>query len=210
MTWRDVVGFESLYEVSDRGQVRGLKRGRILTASPVNGYAHVILFKDGAAHNRYIHTLVLEAFVGPRPPGQEARHGNNNRFDNWLTNLCWGTRTENAHDKIAHGSDPALERNGRARLTNIQVLEIYRRAVAGECQKDLATEFGVSWVTISHIKKGQTWAELTGATYEQNRVVVTDDLVKRMQAARRAGAGLPEIQRRFGVSKATAFRHSRI
>jgi hypothetical protein len=54
--------------------------------------------------NVRVHLAVLEAFVGPRPPGHVARHGGGGSRDNRLVNLSWGTPSENETDKIEHGT----------------------------------------------------------------------------------------------------------
>lgn len=102
--WRPVPGYEGLYEVSNLGRVRGLKRGRILRGRTLpNGYRQVSLWRCNQEVFRYIHRLVLEAFVGPCPEGRETLHGNNDRADNRLCNLRWGTRSENQRQVVADG-----------------------------------------------------------------------------------------------------------
>jgi HNH endonuclease len=51
-----------------------------------------------------LHSLVLECFVGPRPPGMECRHLDGNPSNNALENLAWGTRSENRADQVRHGT----------------------------------------------------------------------------------------------------------
>lgn len=69
------------------------------------GYRTVsIRHEDGRCRNRYVHELVLLAFVGPRPSDEyEVLHGNGERSDNRLDNLRWGTVLENAADRDRHG-----------------------------------------------------------------------------------------------------------
>lgn len=111
--WLPVVGFEG-YEVSDHGRVRGLDRldaagrrrtGQMLKPGPKRGgYRHVVLFSGGRGYDRCVHTLVLEAFVGPCPEGMEACHDPDwDTANNRLTNLRWDTRSANAYDRIRHG-----------------------------------------------------------------------------------------------------------
>ena len=112
--WAAVVGWEGLYEVSDFGRVRSLRRwtpagmrgGRILKPRrlPKTGYLRVSLCKNGERHDAYIHQLVLQAFVGPCPAGQEVRHLDGNPARNVRSNLCWGTKSENGYDKVRHGT----------------------------------------------------------------------------------------------------------
>jgi hypothetical protein len=115
-TWRPVVGFEGLYEVSDQGRVRTLgrvdARGRrrqarlLKTGRSARGYVQVGLTPRGAgneveaARTFYVHSLVLEAFVGPRPEGMDACHGNDVPWDNRLVNLRWDTRFANFVDRV--------------------------------------------------------------------------------------------------------------
>ncbi|SHJ57885.1 NUMOD4 motif-containing protein [Nocardiopsis flavescens] len=108
--WKPVVGFPG-YEVSDRGRVRSFKRdpeGELLKLHPGGrGYLQLVLRRDGRSHSRLVHRVVLEAFAGPCPPGQETRHLNGDRFDNRRANLAWGTPAENRADAIRHGTSPA-------------------------------------------------------------------------------------------------------
>ena len=64
---------------------------------------------------RYVHRLVLEAFVGPCPPGLECLHRDHDTANNRLRNLRWGTRTENIEDKVKAG-----RARGRFSKTKVQ------------------------------------------------------------------------------------------
>lgn len=115
--WRPVVGWEGLYEVSDLGRVRSFGRvakcghggtrflkGRLLKAfSGTSGHLRVDLSLDGKRTPSAIHRLVLEAFVGPCPEGQEVLHWDDDPTNNTLGNLRYGTRSENLLDKVRNG-----------------------------------------------------------------------------------------------------------
>lgn len=118
--WLPVVGHEGYYEVSDQGRVRSLSRivtyrdghtqalrGRVLSPGkqPLSGHLHVNLKANGSKRSVAVHALVLEAFVGPRPPGQECCHGNGDPTDNNVVNLRWDTRSGNVRDAIRHGTN---------------------------------------------------------------------------------------------------------
>lgn len=108
MEWKPVLGHEGLYEVSDAGDVRSLPRphtrGRVLKLmTDPKGYRRVSLSREGFARPRLVHHLVLEAFVGPRPDGQQCLHGDDNPANNCVSNLRWGTARQNAYDKVANG-----------------------------------------------------------------------------------------------------------
>lgn len=117
--WLPVPGWDGLYEVSDLGRVRSLDRtvphrysgqvtlrGRVLRQcpSPPFGYLLVNLSAGGIERTRYVHQLVAEAFHGPRPAGNEVRHGPGGMLDNSAANLCWGTPVANAQDKNRDGT----------------------------------------------------------------------------------------------------------
>lgn len=99
--WLPIAGFDG-YEVSDMGNVRhATERARI----GMSRYAVVSLTRAGKTHIKRIHRLVLEAFVGPCPPGLEARHfPDNDRANNRLSNLSWATHATNIGDKHVHGT----------------------------------------------------------------------------------------------------------
>jgi hypothetical protein len=107
--WRAIPGFEGFYEVSDLGRVRSLERdepyrrrpGSFLRRRPArllalsrgsNGYLTVLL--RGKTHT--VHTLVLKAFVGPRPAGLCCCHfPDPSPANNQLSNLRWDTYAAN-------------------------------------------------------------------------------------------------------------------
>jgi hypothetical protein len=108
--------------------------------------------------------MVLEAFVGPCPPGMECRHLNGVPFDNRVENLTWGTASENLADRKRH--DPGVmvgERNAHAKLRASDVIAI-RAALRSVTSKALAMRYGVSIAAIQAIKKRRSWAHLPEAT----------------------------------------------
>jgi hypothetical protein len=108
-----------------------------------------------------VHRLILEAFVGPCPEGHEARHfPDGNRANNAISNLSWGTRSQNFMDKWPQGTMPHGEGHGRAYFTEAKITEIRRRYLAGERQVHLAAEFGVRQAYISNIVRRKIWRHL--------------------------------------------------
>lgn len=114
--WLPVVGFAGLYDVSSEGRVRSLDRivrckgghtrlhrGRVLSPKLVNnGYLQIDLSREGVAHQRLVHRLVLDAFVGPAPDGTEACHAPDpDTRNNRASNLRWDTHANNCADKRA-------------------------------------------------------------------------------------------------------------
>jgi len=102
--WRDVIGYEGLYKVSDDGQVLGLKRGKVLRPATLrSGHLIVALSKDGVMYSQTVHRLMMEAFNGPAN-GRVTRHLDGNPKNNTLENLKYGTISENVRDSIKHGT----------------------------------------------------------------------------------------------------------
>lgn len=115
--WRDIIGYEGLYQVSDLGRVRSTDRivpcgrngskklhGQIITSSLSAGYLAVTLSKESVVRTIRVHKLVLETWVGPGPNGYECCHGPAGRLDNSVSNLQWGSPEENEQDKSRDGT----------------------------------------------------------------------------------------------------------
>lgn len=139
-----------------------------LTPNPTNGYLLVNLFSERLGMKRIsktiqVHRIVLETFVGQCPSGMEARHfPDRNRSNNRLDNLMWGTKKQNASDKIAHATDPVGERNPNRKLTEEMVRRIRINAVYKEKSRlSLALELGVTPGAIGHVLSGSTWSHVT-------------------------------------------------
>ena len=165
--WTPIKGYEN-YEVSSLGRVRSLDRaimrsngrkftirGRIRQPLLVSGYPTVSLSAEGLVRTFYIHHLVAEAFIGPRPPGKEVAHSDGDKKNPAMSNLRYATRVENEGDKLIHGTRVRGAGSPLAKLTEDQVTEIRRRA--GESRVILAKEFGCSKSNISDIIRRRSW-----------------------------------------------------
>lgn len=99
--WKDVIGYEGLYQVSNLGRVKSLYTGRILKQSTNHkGYPKVRFFKENVGVTRVVHRLVASAFI-PNPEGKkEVDHINCIRNDNRAENLRWCTAKENSNNVL--------------------------------------------------------------------------------------------------------------
>lgn len=180
--WRPVVGHEGAYEVSDFGRVRSVDRvktyqrwdgrtgqfisvsrrhrGAILRPGPTStGHLTVCLGRGGSV---LVHHLVLEAFVGPRPPKPlEGLHWDDDRQNNCVANLRWGTRSENIHDAIRNGRRGVGERWHIAKLRDADI-PIIRSLFGAVSYAELGRRYGVSESTIRQIRDGKAWRHIKG------------------------------------------------
>lgn len=167
--WKPVNGYEGLYSVSNLGRVRNdLTRKRSVSGAIIgsvgnHGYPVVSLCSGGNPQPKMVHTLVLEAFIGPRPLGKQCNHKNGIRHDNCVNNLEWVTCSEN----IKHMYDvlgnvgPRGSRQGRSILTEKQVVTIRRlHGLGGKTHGELALMFGCSRPTVSFIVARKTWTHV--------------------------------------------------
>lgn len=175
--WRDVLGYEGLYQVSSLGNVRSLGRTvshfpadavRTVRGGPVSvradrlGYIIADLWKNNKPKRFKVHQLVSGAFNGVRPKGLEVNHIDGNKANNTPENLEYVTRSENAIHAIRTGLRvvPNGERNGSARLTAEKVLEIRRLGASGQSKRAIARLFGVSESNVSQIIFRQIWKHI--------------------------------------------------
>lgn len=130
---------------------------RMKTNRIKGGYLEVQLRRDGKSVHAFIHRLVLMAFVGTAPDGQEAFHVNNIPDDNRLSNLRWATRRENQLHRKKFGTDNSGERQGGATLTNQQADEVRRRFKVVGNKAAVAREFGISRTVAARVIRGETY-----------------------------------------------------
>ena len=100
-TWKDISGYEGIYEVSDLGRVRSLvqrnrwKPGILKPGKDGKGYLFVILCKGGIRKHMKVHRLVAQAFI-PNPNNLETvNHKDEDKTNNAASNLEYMTRGDN-------------------------------------------------------------------------------------------------------------------
>ena len=172
-TWKDVVGYEGWYKVSDLGRVRriamtvGAIPGKILKSRPTRCghpnakprfYVSLSRGYKGSAKNATVHKLVAEAFIGQRPDGCEINHKDGDPSNNKLNNLEYMTRSQNHWHAAEMGLAYRGEKNGMHRLTVEKVKGIKLLLLEGILsQQKIADKFDVCVGTINLIKMGKTW-----------------------------------------------------
>lgn len=165
--WRDVPGWEGLYEVSDLGRIRSLARtvnqpkngqhiypSKVLSPIYRRGYQCATLTRSGVRTQVYVHRVVLKTFCGEPSAEQEACHNNGDRADNRLSNLRWDTRRANMADKVKHGTQPFGTQSVFAKLTEETVRAI---RLSTESAHAISRRLGIHVMTISKARNRKTW-----------------------------------------------------
>lgn len=96
--WKDIKGYEGLYQVSNIGRVRRVKSGRVLIGFRCGGgYLYVILYKNETRKNYSVHRLVAQAFI-PNPNNlPQVNHKDEDKTNNRIENLEWCTNQYNCN-----------------------------------------------------------------------------------------------------------------
>lgn len=128
--------------------------------------------KDGYGHcsvkgsHRKVHQLALELTGTPRPPepNNHALHSCHNPPCFNPNHLRWGGNSDNRQDQIKAGTQVIKrgESNGRAKLTESEVLDILELVTSGRTQVSVAQEYDVGTSIVSDIVNGNRWKSVTG------------------------------------------------
>ena len=168
--WRDVVGYEGLYQVSNFGRGKSFYNKKIRILKDVLdgcGYAMWRLYKDGKPKMLKGHTVTARTFIPNLEDKPQINHINGDKLNNCVWNLEWSTGKEN----MQHAFRTGLEKPKRGcdspntNLTPEQIIEIRETCILGSKNfgaKALAKKYGVSDVAILNIVHGKTYTEIGG------------------------------------------------
>lgn len=138
--WKDVKGFEGLYQISEDGRVKSLSREvkgrygaprrlkeRELKPWEASGYLRVTLIKDGKEYYPSIHRMVAEAFIPKLADKDCVNHKDGDKKNNNVSNLEWCSQSEN----LRHAFKQGLNKHKR-NLTDEDVIDIVTRKFQGQ------------------------------------------------------------------------------
>jgi hypothetical protein len=162
--WRDISGYENLYQESNFGRSRRCyKNGKIKILKPwINrqGYLIVDLCKNGKSKHFHVHRLVAQTFI-PNPENKpEPNHEDGNKFNNHVSNLKWVTKSENIQHAMDNGLNHSGENSCKAKLTNEQakwIREVYIKGDPEFGAGALARKFNMTHSTILDIIHGRSY-----------------------------------------------------
>lgn len=172
--WKDVVGYENIYQVSDLGRLKSMnfnhtkKQGIMKQSVDNRGHIRPTLKTKCVQRRMKLHRLIAIAFI-PNPENKpqvnhigkysDGREGN--KLDNRVVSLIWSTVSEN----ILHAFKEGLmyskkgEENFLSKLTNKEVLEI--RAIGKtDLIKNTAIKYNVDRKTIYNILNNKGWKHI--------------------------------------------------
>lgn len=175
--WKDIKGYESLYQISNLGRIMSKSRiikysngivknhtGKILNVYMHNsGYYFISLRNKRIRKNHFIHRLVAAHFVANPNNKPQVNHKDGNKLNNYYKNLEWVTASENGKHAYKNGlSKLQFGINAsQSKLTESDVLDI--RNMYGSrnySYNELANIFKVSSANIVAIVKRKTWNHL--------------------------------------------------
>lgn len=163
--WKDVIGYEGIYQINKKGDVKSLKRKSTGTFTTIDklikkqmsskGYFVYKLSKNGITKTKSLHRILAESFIPNLNNEKCVNHKDGNSLNNDISNLEWCSYSYNS----LHGYKSNGRINSRRKLTNELVLEI-REKLKNPYHgigKDLANEYNVSQWIISLIKNFKSY-----------------------------------------------------
>jgi hypothetical protein len=172
--WKDVVGYEGMYQVSNLGNVKslsrivkyqenhsGLRKERILKQNLTkSGYVHVVICINKLNKTVKVHRLVALAFIQNTENKHSVNHINGIKYDNRVENLEWVTHSEN----IIHAYKTGLKkgiRGNKSHLSKLTIKEVEKiRLIHSEgkiSQKKIGEMFNISQAQVYRIIKKINW-----------------------------------------------------
>lgn len=167
--WRDIKGYEGLYQVSDLGRVKSLnchRSGKEKILKPVDngkGYKLVHLVKEKRLKWKSVHRLVAESFIINNNNKPTVNHIDGNRANNKVDNLEWATYSENnIHSYRCNGRKHPLSKPIICVETGEKYMSSYDASrITGICQPSinrcangmLQTAGGLHWNVINRKEK---------------------------------------------------------
>ena len=149
--WKDIKGYEGLYQVSNYGRVKSLPKKRITGTGfyiqkerimslqiKTKRYYGVVLTKDGTHKNFLVHRLVADAFIENPNNYEEVNHIDCNKLNNKVENLEWCTAEANLEHAFKNG---LLTKTKGRKLSKEECMRISERKKVGLHQKKLEKKY---------------------------------------------------------------------
>lgn len=173
--WKDIIGFEGRYQVSNLGRVQSVagkrisKNGRVFHQKGAirkiqyghkSGYPLITLTVDDINFTKCVHALVASAFLEkPKMGVYEVCHRDNDKTNNSAANLYWGTKKENASDRAKHGTLQRGEDHPNAKLSwdDAEFIRANRGIIT---RRVLASMFGISASRVGRVLANESYVRI--------------------------------------------------
>jgi len=175
--WRDVVGYEGIYQVSDLGRVKSLdrdsyfiRRGKKIPRKHISrilkqhqnmfGYMTVCLNKPGSKQRSHkVHRIVAEAFIDNQLSYLQVNHIDGKKDNNKIENLEWCNNKQNIVHAYSIGLImPKLGSNSHlAKIKEEDVIKIKKLILSGETLENIARLYNISASMVGRIKANKAW-----------------------------------------------------
>lgn len=174
--WKDIVGYENYYQISNYGNVISKerivksknnsfakKKECIKKAGITNGYKLVLLSKENIEKGFLVHRLVAIHFIPNIENKPEVNHKDGDKLNNHFSNLEWVTRSENEQHSYDNGLQ--ISRKGSnhhfAKINEKDVLNMFQFQKDGKTKKEIAIKYPMlSYTSICRILKKKTWTHV--------------------------------------------------
>lgn len=211
--WRDIPGYEGIYQVSDQGRVKSFKMYRLYPFGNIlkpslsrKGYLVVYLYRNNHPYRTSVHRLMMLTFVGPCPTGHNVNHKDGNKRNNTLPNLEYTTYSENnRHAREILGVNVG-ERSSQSKLTTQQVIEIRKLNAQGINTVKLGRLYGVEPNTIASILKRKTWKHVPPSSNDEKPKLqhhLSAEQIQEIQSLHNSGLGYRKIAKQLGIPRQT-------
>lgn len=153
--WKDMIGYEGVYRISNRGNVFSIKNGYNLRLSDSHGYRSARLTNNGVRKIGSVHRIVAKHFISNTECFPEVNHINGNKSDNRVENLEWCSRKRNVEHANALGLC-----NYRKKMDDFKVLALHTMYNSGFTLTEISKYYKISVGTASAIASGKHWKHL--------------------------------------------------
>lgn len=155
--WKDIKGYEGLYQVSTFGRVRSANKLLHLNTNTY-GYKHVTLSRGKSQKTMVVHRLVATAFI-ENPLGlPQINHKDGNKNNNTVSNLEWTTQKDNNHHAIKtnlrkakkvllvdENNNVIKQFNNRMEINEFLGREVYQDLITRCCNGKRKSAYGYIW-----------------------------------------------------------------
>lgn len=164
--WKDIKGYEGLYQISNLGKIKNIKRKKIRKCNLNDkGYYVLMLSKYLIKKTYRLHRLIAVNFIKNIFDKPCINHKDGNKLNNNINNLEWCTYSENMKHaykiRLRFPTPPNGENSSLSRLKNKDIKKIrYLRIKYRKKHKELAKQFNTSFGNISLICRNKTWKHI--------------------------------------------------